>query len=149
MPVPPFRYDGWLPEGHHKLTWEEIDVVFGGEQGSVRRSVYSNLLEWRNSIRAKKLGGYLILNGSFISNKKEPGDFDLIYVGDEEIERKLATDNEAALLVNYVYCKEQGWGDIFYFSEAAIRKFPGMCRTDGFDFDKVTKVSKGVAEVVI
>lgn len=91
----------------------------------------------------------LILDGSFISAKANPGDFDTILVMDEGLESILATDVEAALLINYAYCKEHGWGDIFVFSEAVVRKFPAFCRTDGFDFDKVTKKAKGVVEVRI
>ena len=36
MPLPDFRSDGWLPEGHHAATREEIIAVFGGEPGSHR-----------------------------------------------------------------------------------------------------------------
>ena len=147
MSLPPFRSDNWLPEGHHPADWEEIIAVFGGEPGSKRAQVLANLLEWRDGVRAKGITGYLILDGSFISAKTEPGDFDPIFVMDEGVETILAADVEAALLVNYVYCKQHGWGDIFVFSEAAVRKFPLMCRLDGFDNDKVTKQPKGVVEV--
>ncbi len=147
MALPDFREDGWLPEGHHQTTWEEIATVFGGEANSVRARVLGNLIEWRDLLRTKGINGYLILDGSFISQKPNPGDFDTIFVGNESIEAILAHDVEAAMLVNYVYCKQHGWGDIFYFSEAATRKFPQMCRTDGFDYDKVTRIPKGVVEV--
>lgn len=149
MSLPPFRGDGWLPEGHHATEWDEIIAVFGGEPGSKRAQVLANLLDWRNRVRAKGLTGRLILDGSFILSKPEPGDLDTIFVMDEGMETILARDTEAALLVNYVYCKQRCWGDIFMFSEAATRKFPQMCRLDGFDHDKVTKQSKGVVEVRI
>lgn len=147
MPLPPFRDDNWLPEGHHPATWEEVIAIFGGEHDSRRAKVLADLLDWRDRIRAKGIKGLLILDGSFISAKAEPGDFDTILVLDEGMESILARDMEASLLVNYVYCKQHGWGDIFVFSETAIRKFPHMCRTDGFDHDKVTKQPKGVVEV--
>lgn len=147
MSLPPFRSDNWLPEGHHSTDWDEIITVFGGEPGSKRAQVLANLLEWRDRVRARRLAGYLILDGSFISAKPEPGDFDTIFVMDDGMETLLAQDVEAALLVNYVYCKERGWGDIFMFSETAVRKFPLICRLDGFDHDKVTKQPKGVVEV--
>ena len=147
MPLPPFRSDNWLPEGHHTTDWAEIIRVFGGEPGSKRAQVLANLLEWRDSVRAKGLAGLLILDGSFISSKPEPGDFDTIFVLDEGMESVLAQDVEAALFVNYVYCKQRGWGDIFMYSEAAVRKFPLMCRLDDFDHDKVIKQPKGVVEV--
>jgi hypothetical protein len=147
MPLPNFREDNWLPEGHHPTTWEEIVAVFGGASGTQRARVLANLLERRDRVRAKGLTGLLILDGSFISSRPEPGDFDTIFVMDEGMETILANDIEASLLVNYVVCKQNGWGDIFVFSEAVVRKFPQMCRLDGFDHDKVTKQAKGVVEV--
>jgi hypothetical protein len=149
MALPLFREDGWLPEGHHATTWEEIESVFGGEPGSVRAHVMARLLAWRDLLRAKQIQGHLVLDGSFISQKPEPGDFDTILVGNESVEAILAQDFDAALLVNYTYCKQQGWGDIFYLSEESTRRFPALCRTDGFDYDKVTRIPKGVVEVSI
>jgi hypothetical protein len=149
MSLPSFRDDGWLPQGHHPTTWEEIEEVFGGETGSVRTQVMARLLAWRDLLRSKGIQGYLILDGSFISQKPEPGDFDTILVGNESVEVILAQDIDAALLVNYTYCKQQGWGDIFYLSEESIRRFPELCRTDGFDYDKITRTPKGVVEVSI
>lgn len=147
MTLPPFREDNWLPEGHHPSTWDEIIEIFGGEPHSKREHVLTNLLEWRDAVRAKEITGLLILDGSSISAKAEPGDFDTLFILDEGMEAVLANDVEASLLVNYVYCKQRGWGDIFVFSEVAVRRFPLMCRTDGFDFDKETKQPKGVVEV--
>jgi hypothetical protein len=149
VPLPDFRDDNWLPEGHYQTTWEEIVTVFGGESGNRRAQVLANLLDWRDRRRAKGITGRLILNGSFISAKPEPGDFDTILVADEGVEAILARDPEASQLVNYVYCKDHGWGDIFLFSIAAIRKFPQMCRLDALDYDKITKTPKGVVEVML
>ena len=36
MPLPEFRPDGWLPEGHHPANWEEIVLRFGQGEGSGR-----------------------------------------------------------------------------------------------------------------
>lgn len=147
MPLPEFRDDGWLPEGHHPTTWEEVIQVFGGEAGTQRAEVMARLLDWRDRIRSKGITGRLLLNGSFISAKPMPGDFDTILIADDGAEAILAQDEEARQLVNYTYCRERGWGDIFLFSAAAIRKFPHMCRLDVFDHDKVSGAPKGVVEV--
>jgi hypothetical protein len=109
--------------------------------------VLANLLEWRDRLRARGIAGRLILDGSFISAKPEPGDFDTILILEEGMETRLAQDVEAALLVNYAYCKQRAWGDVFVFSEVALRKFPHLCRLDGFDHDKSTRQPKGVLEV--
>ena len=149
MPLPGFRDDGWLPEGHHPATWEEVITVFDGPSGSQRARTLANLLNWRDRLRERGITGRLILDGSFISAKPDPGDFDAILVADEGAEAILARYEKARKLVSYVYCKEQGWGDVFFFSVAAIRKFPHMCRLDGFDFDKIDRRPKGVVEVIL
>ncbi len=143
MPLPEFREDGWLPRGHHQATREEIESLFGGQPGSQRAKVLSNLLHWRDAIRAKKLSGLLILNGSFISQKVAPGDFDCIFVYDEIGLEILKSDLEAQALLNYTQCKTDWQGDIFAFAETALRRFPQMSLFDMFDNDKRTGMPKG------
>src|SRR5215212_7312237 len=111
MPLPAFREDYWLPEGRHPTAWEEIIAMFGGEPGSKRMRVMRTLLDWRDRLRGKGITGRLILDGSFISAKSEPGDFDTILIADDGMEAILAQDAEARQLVDYLYCKQQGWGD--------------------------------------
>jgi uncharacterized protein DUF6932 len=149
MPLPGFREDGWLPEGHHLAAWEEIILRFGGPAGSRRAQILESLLRWRDRLTGKGITGRLLLNGSFISAKPDPGDFDAILVADDGVEAVLAQDEEARQLINYLACKEQGLGDIFLLSAAAIRKFPTMCRVDVFDYDKHTSKPKGVVEVTL
>lgn len=145
--LPPFRADGWLPEGHHRASWEEIDAVFGGEAGSQRAQVFSRLRQWREAARAAGLGGLLILDGSFISQKADPGDFDAIFVYDEPAAARLAQSADARDLISYSRCKERFAADIFTYSATSVRDFPAFCRTDGFDRDQRTQEPKGVVEV--
>lgn len=42
MPIPSFRADGWLPDGHHIATWEEIIERFRGEAQSRRKVAARN-----------------------------------------------------------------------------------------------------------
>jgi len=149
MPLPGFREDGWLPPGHHPATWDEVIVLFGGPAGSKRAQIMANLLRWCDRLREKRITGRLILDGSFVAAKPDPADFDTILVVDEGVETILAQDAEAMQLVNYTRCKEQGLGDVFLLSAAAIRKFPTMCRVDVFDYDKHTSKPKGVVEVTL
>ena len=146
MALPPFRDDGWLPEGHHSTTWEDIIAVFGGDVESQRSRVLNNLLIWRNAVQQVGLSGLLILDGSFISQKIAPGDFDAIFICDEICESILLEDSLAKELTDYQRCKEKGWGDIVTFGESTVRRFPLFCRLDGFDLDK-KGVPKGVLEV--
>jgi hypothetical protein len=90
-------------------------------------------LHWRDRLREKQITGRLILNGSFVSARAEPGDFGAILIVDERVESLLARDPEARQLVSYSHCKERGLGDVFLLSEAAIRRSPQLCRVDVFD----------------
>ena len=149
MPLPAFRDDGWLPEGHHAATWDEIADTLGGEPGSVRAAVLARLLAWCDAVRAKGLSGLVILDGSFVSAKPNPGDFDLLFLFDEASEVIKAQDAEAAALVDGATCKTRFGGDVFAFGATLARAFPQLVPRDTFDFIKVTKVPKGVLEVQI
>ena len=63
MPIPPFRSDNWLPEGHHSATWEEIEAVFGGEPDSIRREV----------LTVDPMAGKLLVNGKAIDATIDSG----------------------------------------------------------------------------
>ena len=121
MPLPEFRPDGWLPEGHHSTTWDEITARFGGASGSRRAAVLSGLLAWRAAVRAKGMGGLLILDGSFISQKAVPGDFDCIFVYDEASLTVLVQDGEASDLLGHTTIKERFGGDVFVYSYTSGR----------------------------
>ena len=149
MALPRFRDDGWLPEGHHTTSWNELGLVFGGDRGSRRDHLLSLLLQWRDAVQAKGMGGLLILNGSFISRKREPGDFDCLFVYNEATTELIEKDEDALQLLNYEGNKARGYGDIFTLSEAAAIAFPMFCHLDMFDRDKNTKIPKGVVEVEI
>ena len=43
LATPGFREDGWLPEGHHRAAWDEVEAAFGGMAGT-RRGVLMDLL---------------------------------------------------------------------------------------------------------
>ena len=148
MVIPQFREDGWLPPGHHPITWEELIEVFDGESGSRREQILTRLILWRDRARSHGLTGRLLLDGSFISTKQEPGDFDGIFVGAEGTEDILVKNPEAQLLLNYLVCKEIYGGDLLFFSAAAIRKYPEFCRIDGFDYSKDQK-PKGLVELIV
>jgi hypothetical protein len=147
MSIPPFLLDHWLPEGHHTATWEEIEDVFGGEPGSSRRGVLSRLLAWRDAARAKGLSGRVVLNGSFISGKENPGDFDLLFLYDVASEAIVQQDADALALIDPLRCKTAFGGDVFACSATMVAAYPQLFPTDTFDRIKFTDVQKGVLEV--
>ncbi len=149
MALPDFREDGWLPEGHHAATWQEVALRFGGGPDSQRAAILSSLLQWRDAVRAKGMAGTLVLDGSFISRKEVPGDFDLVFSYDEVTEESVREDSEARALTDYQRCREMGFlGDIFALP-ASLQKFsPQFSGLNMFDFDR-QGIAKGVVEVIL
>jgi len=148
MAIPEFRADGWLPEGHHAASLEEVQARFGGSPGTQRAAVMSKLSAWIASIKRKGLTGMLVLDGSFISSKAEPGDFDVLLVYDDQFEEVAEADAEAAALINYSACKSDGF-DVLCFARASLDSPRGSLANplEVWDFDGKTKSRKGVLEV--
>lgn len=149
MSLPQFRQDGWLPSGHHAATWDEIAARFGGERGSRRAAVLSSLIGWRDAARVRGLAGMVILDGSFVSDKRAPGDFDLVFLYDEVSERLVKGDTEARALTDFQACHDLGFqGDIFGLPFSLQRLSPLLSGLDMFDTDRQGQL-KGVVEVIL
>jgi hypothetical protein len=72
--IPPFDTNtGRLPEGVHEASWDEIVQRFGWNQR--RRRLLDGLAE-AIELLARAGGRRLWLNGSFVTVKDDPGDFD-------------------------------------------------------------------------
>lgn len=72
--LPPFDPDtGRLPEDEHVATWEEVLDRLGWNQG--RRRLLDGLAE-AIGLLAEAGCRQIWLNGSFVTAKDEPGDFD-------------------------------------------------------------------------
>ena len=71
--IPDFKPDGNLPPGVHWATWAEIFDRFGATQW--RRDLLRGL---RAALEALRITGCqtVYLDGSFVSSKLVPGDFD-------------------------------------------------------------------------
>jgi hypothetical protein len=74
MPLPPFdSSSGNLPPGIHEATWDELTAAFGSTPQ--RRQLLDGLLRALRSLR--RAGCRLAyVNGSFVTAKQTPGDFD-------------------------------------------------------------------------
>lgn len=145
MSMPEFREDGWLPEGHHPATWDEIESVFGGETGSRRALLTKQLLTLRDGLRICKIFGTILLDGSYISAKKEPGDFDVLLIGPADIQvRKENLPELSQWLDAEIAEKEKGYS-LFYIPNDS----PVIDMLKGFwDLSK-EGVPKGIVEVVL
>jgi hypothetical protein len=77
VPLPPFDpTSGLLPSGEHPASWGEVLERFGWNL--VRRRLLDGLAEGL-SILADAGCTRVWLNGSFVTAKEEPGDFDAVW----------------------------------------------------------------------
>ena len=114
LPIPPFRNDGWLPVGHHAASWEELGVRFGGAVGTRRMFLTNKLLELRDTLRLLGVTGYLLLNGSSISTKPEPEDFDVLLVGPLDIQAMKDVNPRLERLLDAEMAENVGGYSLFY-----------------------------------
>lgn len=73
VPIPGFDQHGVLPPGVHVATWAEISERYG--YSVHRQKLLSGLKQALESLRAAGCGR-VYLDGSFITAKPHPGDFD-------------------------------------------------------------------------
>lgn len=74
--IPPFQPDGNLPPGTHTATWEEVTQRFGGN--AQRQRLLAGL---RQAVANLQDAGCrrIYLNGSFVTSKPFPDDFDAVW----------------------------------------------------------------------
>ena len=92
--IPPFRPDGYLPEGVHTCT--EADATFRFGAGNRRRRADGGAIaamarigppHWRDAL----------LDGSFVTEKANPGDIDAVLMVPSNFGELVESGNEAAL----------------------------------------------------
>ncbi len=77
MSLPPFEQTtGRLPPGEHDATWDEVVDRFGWNQH--RRRLLDGLAE-ALALLADVGCTRVWVNGSFVTTKEEPGDFDAVW----------------------------------------------------------------------
>lgn len=75
MPIPLLNKNGFLPEGLHDATLEELRVQFGAFQESDRRTkLFAKLTELIQAMTASNLFEELLIDGSFVTGKSVPND---------------------------------------------------------------------------
>jgi hypothetical protein len=81
VPIPELKESGFLPEGIHEASLEEVHDRFGRFQRTDRRpTLFTKLSLYLAEVRASGLVEAVILDGSFVTAKDEPSDIDLILV---------------------------------------------------------------------
>ena len=81
MAIPDLSDEGFLPEGVHECSLDEIQQRFGGTPALDRRSaLFAKLVDYIQELRSTELAAGLIVDGSFVTNKTEPNDVDLVLI---------------------------------------------------------------------
>ena len=75
-PLPDFNYHGFLPEGVHDTTVEELHARFVFNEA--RRALWEKLKPFHMWVVSTGSFSYAYIDGGFITNKAQPQDIDLI-----------------------------------------------------------------------
>jgi hypothetical protein len=93
--IPPFREDGYLPDGLHLATEAEVIFRFGASSKR-RRRLALRLRRWIEL--ARQVGGQrLLVDGSFVTAKPNPNDIDAVILLPPDFEQQVEQGTEAAL----------------------------------------------------
>jgi hypothetical protein len=139
--IPAFDERGNLPPGIHKADWRELEAAFGG---SVSRALL--LTGFRESLALLRVAGCrtAYLDGSFVTAKAEPADFDACWevdgvdVGHLDPLLHDFSDGRRAQ-------KERFGGELFPADAAAA---PGGTKfLDFFQRERGTGVAKGIVQI--
>jgi hypothetical protein len=121
MPIPNFDENGLLPEGIHDCTWAELAERFCRFQSTDRRpELCRRLQQMVEALRSAKMAREIIIDGSFVTNKPQPNDIDLILVlpADWDLAAELTPDAYNLISKNRVR-KRFGF-DIFIAREQSL-----------------------------
>jgi hypothetical protein len=136
--IPPFSDSGNLPEGIHDATWDEIVERFGTTDR--RREFLDGL---RRALEGLRDAGCrrAYLDGSFVTAKEEPGDFDACWeiagVDADRLDPVLLDFSDARAAQ-----KERFGGELF--PAEAVADPDGTRFRDYFQRDKLTADPKGI-----
>jgi hypothetical protein len=139
--IPPFQEGGNLPPGIHNATWEEIITRFGttarGEE--LLTGLHEALMSLRDAGCRRAY-----LDGSFVTAKEEPGDFDACWevagVDADRLDPVLLTFGDARRAQ-----RERFGGELFPAEAAADAH--GTRFLEYFQRDKITGDAKGIVAV--
>lgn len=141
--IPALDSDGNLPPGIHHATWDEIAAAFG--TNPLRQSLLKGLLE---AARALKEAGCptLYIDGSFVTKKDHPGDFDGCWepagVDPKKLDPVLLDFSSGRFAQKAKY-----GGELFVSSNRAEAKPPHRAFLDFFQTDKSTGQPKGIIAI--
>ncbi len=97
MGLPRLTQDGVLPRGVHRATLAEVRHAFGG--GTARRAELILALEEALDHAGKAGVLRVLINGSFVTRKKEPRDIDIVFQVSDAFAERLAGAQPDAIWV--------------------------------------------------
>jgi hypothetical protein len=141
MPISSFDLaTGNLPPGIYEATWEEVARVFGSN--SERRRLLEGLLRALQALRAAGCGRAYV-DGSFVTRKDIPGDYDACWEPDGVDSSRLDP-----VLLDFgpgrAAQKAKYYGELFVSSTTASA---GSTFLDFFQRDKATGDPKGIVAI--
>ena len=93
--IPPFRADGYLPDGVYSASEAEVTFRFGASSRR-RRRLALRLRRWIQL--GRQVGGKrLLVDGSFVTAKANPNDLDAVIFLPQDFEQLVEDGVEAAL----------------------------------------------------
>src|SRR5436190_1131322 len=93
--IPPFRADGYLPEGVYLATEAEVIFRFGSSSPRRRRLVL-RLRRWLELVRQTRCRR-LLVDGSFVTAKAEPQDIDAVVLLAADFQQQVDGGSAAAM----------------------------------------------------
>jgi uncharacterized protein DUF6932 len=110
--LPPFNFRGELPPGLHRATLAETLRRFG--QGTVqRRAVADRLKRIYDLAHSTSQLGRFIVFGSFVTDKPEPNDVDVVLVMDNTFDLG-SVSGEAALVFEHMQADAHFGASVFW-----------------------------------
>ncbi len=147
--IPNFTDDGLLPAGIHEATWEEVCARFGGP--SPKRKHLIKKLENVITILKQAKCKLLYIDGSFVTAKKRPGDFDVCWLRDADVDRGAlpAEIRFSPNSINGINCKKKYGGDVFHTTRQVsvsddVNTLDTISFLEFFQRDKETHKPKGI-----
>jgi hypothetical protein len=139
--IPDFNSDGNLPPGVHFATWDEVANRFG--TNTRRKRLLKKLSAALKLLRAAGCRR-VYLNGSFVTSKRKPNDYDVAWDSKGVNVRKLLASEPAFGDFDYRRAKQiKRFGGEF-FPAGAAADLGGNTFLEFFQIDKKSGLSKGI-----
>jgi len=123
--IPDLTGHGFLPPGEHECTLDGIRARFG-ETPQQRRRLFEKLVELLDILRLSRLVRWVYVDGSFVTNKSEPNDVDVIIVlpADHDFAREITSMAEYTAVNGRLLKRRTGF-DVLHAAEGseALRNY--------------------------